>query len=79
MSSTKSSLKPIDKVSSDNLELGFDLLSNLTYMSVLSLGSLPSLDLSKEFRAVLGTPRNPTGPFGALVGSAKRNGYAIPQ
>ena len=41
MSSTESSPKPIDKVSSDNLEVGFDLLSNLTYMSVLSLGSLP--------------------------------------
>ena len=41
MSSTESSLKPIDKVSSDNLAVGFDLLSNLTYMSVLSLGSLP--------------------------------------
>ena len=41
MSSTEYSLKPIDKVSSDNLNVGFDLLSNLTYMSVLSLGSLP--------------------------------------
>ena len=41
MSFMRSSLKPIDKVSSDNLEIGFDLLSNLTYMSVLSLGSLP--------------------------------------
>ncbi|MDA0263840.1 MAG: type II secretion system F family protein [Chloroflexi bacterium] len=41
MSSMGSSLKPIDKVSSDNLDVGFDLLSNLTYMSVLSLGSLP--------------------------------------
>lgn len=40
MSSTGSSLKPIDKVSSDNLDVGFDLLTNLTYMSVLSLGSL---------------------------------------
>ena len=38
---TKSSLRRIDKVSSDNLVIGFDLLSNLTYMSVLSIGSLP--------------------------------------
>ena len=41
MSSTEYSHKHIDKVSSDNLDIGFDLLSNLTYMSVLSLGSLP--------------------------------------
>ncbi len=41
MSFTESSRRPIDKVSSDNLAVGFDLLSNLTYMSVLSLGSLP--------------------------------------
>lgn len=41
MSSMGYSRRPIDKVSSDNLDVGFDLLSNLTYMSVLSLGSLP--------------------------------------
>ena len=44
----------------------------------VALGSLPSLDLSKEFRAVLGTPRNPTGPFGGLVTSARRNQYTVP-
>ena len=41
MNSTKSSHERIDKVSSDNLAIGFDLLSNLTYMWVLSTGSLP--------------------------------------
>ena len=41
MSFTRSSHRLIGKVSSDNLTVGFDLLSNLTYMSVLSLGSLP--------------------------------------
>ena len=41
MSSTTSSLKRIDKVSSDNLTIGFDLLSNLTYMAVLAIGYLP--------------------------------------
>ena len=40
MSSTTSSHERIDKVSSDNLVIGFDLLSNLTYMWVLSTGSL---------------------------------------
>ena len=40
MSSTTSSQERIDKVSSDNLVIGFDLLSNLTYMWVLSTGSL---------------------------------------
>ena len=41
MNSTQSSPKPIEKVSSDNIAVGFDLLSNLTYMSVLSIGGLP--------------------------------------
>ena len=41
MNSTTSSLKRIDKVSSDNLSIGFDLLSNLTYMAVLAIGHLP--------------------------------------
>lgn len=41
MNSTTSSHEPIDKVSSDNLVIGFDLLTNLTYMWVLSTGSLP--------------------------------------
>ena len=41
MSSTKSSPRRIEKVSSDNAVIGFDLLSNLTYMSVLSMGDLP--------------------------------------
>ena len=36
-----SSHEHIDKVSSDNLAIGFDLLSNLTYMWVLSTGTLP--------------------------------------
>ena len=36
-----SSHKRIDKVSSDNLSLSFDLLSNLTYMSVMAIGNLP--------------------------------------
>jgi len=41
MNSTTSSPKQIEKVSSDNIVVGFDLLSNLTYMSVLSIGGLP--------------------------------------
>ena len=41
MSSTTSSPKRIDKVSSDSLTLGHDLLSNLTYMAVLAIGYLP--------------------------------------
>lgn len=40
MNSTASSLKHISKVSSDNIVIGFDLMSNLTYMSVLSTGGL---------------------------------------
>ena len=41
MSSITSSPKRIEKVSSDNTVVSFDLLSNLTYMSVLSMGGLP--------------------------------------
>jgi len=41
MNFTQSSPKRIEKVSSDNIAVGFDLLSNLTYMSVLSIGGLP--------------------------------------
>lgn len=41
MSSTTSSQKRIEKVSSDNLVISFDLLSNLTYMATLSLGGPP--------------------------------------
>ena len=41
MSSITSSPKRIEKVSSDNVVVSFDLLSNLTYMSVLSMGGLP--------------------------------------
>ena len=40
MNSTTSSPKQIEKVSSDNVVVGFDLLSNLTYMLVLSIGGL---------------------------------------
>ena len=41
MNSIQSSPKRIEKVSSDNVVVGYDLLSNLTYMSVLSIGGLP--------------------------------------
>jgi flagellar protein FlaJ len=41
MSSTKSSPKRIEKVSSDNIVISFDLLSNLTYMATLSAAQLP--------------------------------------
>jgi len=41
MNSITSSPKQIEKVSSDNLVIGFDLLSNLTYMAVLAIGGLP--------------------------------------
>ena len=40
MSFSPFSRKHIDKVSSDNLVIGFDLLSNLHYMAVLAIGSL---------------------------------------
>jgi archaeal flagellar protein FlaJ len=38
---TKSSQKPIGKVSSDSATLTFDLLSNLTYMAAVSVGDSP--------------------------------------
>ena len=41
MNSTTYSPKHIEKVSSDNLVVGFDLLSNLTYMQVVGMGGLP--------------------------------------
>ncbi len=41
MISTSSSRKRIAKVSSDSSAIGFDLLSSLTYMAVLAIGSLP--------------------------------------
>ena len=41
MSFINSSHKRIAKVSSDSVTLGFDLLSSLTYMSVLVIGNLP--------------------------------------
>ena len=41
MSFITSSRKRIDKVSSDSQAVAFDLLSNLTYMSVLAVGKLP--------------------------------------
>ncbi len=41
---TKSSRKPIEKVSSDSDSLSFDLYSNLTYMAALSVG-VPSRDV----------------------------------
>ncbi len=40
MNSTTSSLKQVNKVSSDSNVIGFDLLSNLTYMSVLATGGI---------------------------------------
>ena len=48
MTSTNSSLKRIAKVSSDNAAIGFDLLSSLTYMSVLSIGNLPRDQVLEE-------------------------------
>lgn len=39
--STKPSRKPIEKVSSDNAIISFDLLSNLTYMAALAVGGSP--------------------------------------
>ncbi len=41
MISTTSSPGPIEKVSSDNIVVAFDLLSNLTYMSSLSAAHSP--------------------------------------
>ena len=41
MSSTTSSHRRTDKVTSDDRLIGFDLLSNLTHMAVLTLGTLP--------------------------------------
>jgi len=39
--STKLSPKPIEKVSSDNAIISFDLLSNLTYMAAIAVGGSP--------------------------------------
>ena len=41
MTSTASSPKRIEKVSSDNIVISFDLLSNLTYMASLAAAQLP--------------------------------------
>ena len=41
MSSTTSSPELIEKVSSDNIVIAFDLLSNLTYMACLAVAQLP--------------------------------------
>ena len=41
MTSIKSSPKRIEKVSSDNIVISFDLLSNLTYMASLAIAELP--------------------------------------
>jgi len=41
MNSTTSSPKLIEKVSSDNIVIAFDLLSNLTYMACLAVAQLP--------------------------------------
>jgi len=48
MTSTNSSPKRIAKVSSDNAAIGFDLLSSLTYMSVLSIANLPRDNVLEE-------------------------------
>ena len=48
MTSTNSSPKRIAKVSSDSAAIGFDLLSSLTYMSVLSIGNLPRDNVLEE-------------------------------
>ena len=48
MTSTNSSPKRIAKVSSDNAAIGFDLLSSMTYMSVLSIGDLPRDNVLEE-------------------------------
>ena len=53
MSSITSSAKRIEKVSSDNIVVAFDLLSSLTYMHVLSRGGVPRdrvLELSAKQR-----------------------------
>ena len=53
MSSITSSARRIEKVSSDNTVVAFDLLSNPTYMNVSSLGGLPRdrvLELSAQQR-----------------------------
>ena len=51
--STKSSQKPTAKGSSDSAILGFDLLSNLTYMAAVSAGGVtqgcdPGVDAAAE-------------------------------
>ena len=48
MTSTNSSHKRIAKVSSDNAAIGFDLLSSMTYMSVLSIADLPRDNVLEE-------------------------------
>lgn len=45
----------------------------------IGLATLPNVDVSAEFRQLLGTPRRPNGAFAGMVQSAKRAGYTIPQ
>ena len=46
--------------------------------SDIGLATLPALDLSREFRIALGTPRRPNGALAGLMQSAKLHGYTIP-
>ena len=48
MTSTASSPKRIEKVSSDNIVISFDLLSNLTYMASLSAARAPRHEILKR-------------------------------
>lgn len=48
MNFTTSSPRRIEKVSSDSVAVSFDLLSNLTYMAVLSIGGLPRAQVLEQ-------------------------------
>ena len=46
--STTSSPELIEKVSSDNIVIAFDLLTNLTYMSCMAIAQLPREDILRK-------------------------------
>ena len=66
MTSTVSSPRRIEKVSSDNIVISFDLLSNLTYMAALAAAELPREEILR--RAGEQHRLKPTFPISTLQG-----------
>ena len=76
MSSTKSSRKRTEKVSSDSADLSFDLLSNLTYMSALASADIPRDTL---FRYTAAQPFKTSLYFKQIYLLTKRLGFEYSQ